>query len=376
MSRSVLIAPALLLFLGAPSGRSASTRTVWPGATITLSDLTGTSGYHGAVAQAARAWSSVGAGIRFVVTRSPGGDVKVTYRRGACLSARGASASLGFVARAYIALRSCPSIVRPLLVAHELGRVLGLPNDDRGCSIMNSFGKSDGVSFAIPGQCSQWARPAWLPLLVDPSAGGALKRLYRSPLGVTRVSFLEGSVRISWVEPSNTGAYRTVVLRNRRACPTAGDVVTGRRPVIYDERAFPGLHWVIDDTIPQVRGSYCYGVFNVSADGRVTREPRFVTFVYDVPPTAAFSFAPTGPVAGQAVEFTDGSSDPDGTIVHWHWDFGDPASGAVDTVDTTDPASGLQPQHTFGVPGSYTVTLTVTDNGGRSATATAQVTVQ
>lgn len=370
------MAAVLVLALGAPSGKSTTTRAVWPGATITLSDLSGAGGYHAAVAQAAGAWSTVGAGVRFVVRRSPGGDVKVTYRRGACLSARGASASVGFVPGAYITLRSCPAIVRPLLVAHELGRVLGLPEDDRGCSIMNSFGKSDGVSFATPGLCSQWAPPAWLPLLVDPSAKDRLRQLYRSPGGVTDVSFLESSLRISWRQPANTGAYRTVVLRRPSTCPSAGDAATRSGTSVYDQRAFAGIHWVVDGTIPPTRASYCYGVFTVSADGRVTREPRFVTFVYDVPPTAAFAFAPTAPTAGQAVGFTDGSSDPDGTIVHWHWDFGDPASGAADTIDTTDPAVGRQPQHTFGAAGSYTVTLIVTDDSGKSATATVQVTVQ
>jgi PKD repeat protein len=46
-----------------------------------------------------------------------------------------------------------------------------------------------------------------------------------------------------------------------------------------------------------------------------------------------------------------GSSDPDGTIVAYHWDFGDGATG-----------SGAQPIHAYSMAGGYTVELCVTDN--------------
>ena len=39
------------------------------------------------------------------------------------------------------------------------------------------------------------------------------------------------------------------------------------------------------------------------------------------PPTAAFTVAPTSPQIGQTVTFTDGSSDPDGTIAARAWDL-------------------------------------------------------
>jgi PKD repeat protein len=51
--------------------------------------------------------------------------------------------------------------------------------------------------------------------------------------------------------------------------------------------------------------------------------------------------------------FTDRSTDADGTIVSWAWSFGD---GTVATNRT--------PIHTYPVPGTYTATLTVTDNEG------------
>ena len=66
-------------------------------------------------------------------------------------------------------------------------------------------------------------------------------------------------------------------------------------------------------------------------------------------PTAAFA-APTC-TTGEACDFTDGSSDPDGTVVAWNWDFGD---GAISTQQN--------PSHVYSAGGSYPVKLRVTDN--------------
>lgn len=78
---------------------------------------------------------------------------------------------------------------------------------------------------------------------------------------------------------------------------------------------------------------------------------------------------PGGPYAGttgRAISF-DGSAsrDPDGTIVSHDWSFGDGGT-----------ASGAQPLHAYAAPGTYTVTLRVTDDTGRSnsASTTAVVT--
>ena len=77
-------------------------------------------------------------------------------------------------------------------------------------------------------------------------------------------------------------------------------------------------------------------------------------------PTANFSVATTALTAN----FTDSSTDVDGTIVSRNWNFGD---------STTSPATS--PSHTYAAAGTYTVTLTVTDNSGLTNTKSQSVTV-
>jgi PKD repeat protein len=80
----------------------------------------------------------------------------------------------------------------------------------------------------------------------------------------------------------------------------------------------------------------------------------------NVAPTANFSFSTSGLTAN----FTDSSTDSDGTIVARSWNFGD---------GTTSTATN--PSRTYAAAGTYTVTLTVTDDDGATNTRTSSVTV-
>ncbi len=81
-------------------------------------------------------------------------------------------------------------------------------------------------------------------------------------------------------------------------------------------------------------------------------------------PTAAITGPPTA-VAGTPVSFSgSGSTDPDGSITTYAWTFGDGGT-----------ATGANVSHTFAAAGTFTVRLTVTDNGGLSNSRDLSVTV-
>jgi len=84
----------------------------------------------------------------------------------------------------------------------------------------------------------------------------------------------------------------------------------------------------------------------------------------NVPPVASIQASTTSGTVPLYVELDGGASyDPDGAVVHYQWAFGDGTS-----------ANQIRSEHAFSIPGGYTITLTVRDNNG--ATASAQVAVR
>jgi PKD repeat protein len=79
----------------------------------------------------------------------------------------------------------------------------------------------------------------------------------------------------------------------------------------------------------------------------------------------AYTGGPYYGEAGQAVQTYGGNSyDPDGTISSYYWNFGDGTTGA-----------GISPIHSYSGDGTYTVSLTVTDNLGATKTSSSTVSV-
>ncbi|MYW62561.1 S8 family serine peptidase [Streptomyces sp. SID8379] len=79
-------------------------------------------------------------------------------------------------------------------------------------------------------------------------------------------------------------------------------------------------------------------------------------------PTASFTAQCSASALDCAFD-AGASSDPDGSIASYAWDFGDGTTG-----------TGAKPAHTYAKAGTYTVKLTVTDDDGLTGATTKQVT--
>jgi PKD repeat protein len=113
-------------------------------------------------------------------------------------------------------------------------------------------------------------------------------------------------------------------------------------------------------------GQYTVRLGVADDDGAVAIATKTIT-VANRGPTAAFSYTPAEPVAGQTVTLASTSADPDGTIASQSWDLnGDGRfdDGTAASASFTPPAAG-----------TYPVGLRVVDDRGSAATVTKTFTV-
>ncbi len=114
-------------------------------------------------------------------------------------------------------------------------------------------------------------------------------------------------------------------------------------------------------------GEYTAVVTATDNEGASTTESVTITALdpnFNYAPTASMTSNVSAGEIDLVVNFdASSSSDSDGSIVSYDWNFGD---------ETT--ASGVIANHTYTVAGTYLVTLTVTDNEGATSSTTMSIT--
>lgn len=95
--------------------------------------------------------------------------------------------------------------------------------------------------------------------------------------------------------------------------------------------------------------------------GKLIAKAALAALSIPCPPFAEFRYFGSS----LSVQFTDMSTDIDGTIASWDWDWG----------DGTAHGTTQNPTHAYAAPGTYSVRLTATDNSGRTDSITHSVVV-
>ncbi len=188
-------------------------------------------------------------------------------------------------------------------------------------------------------------------------------------------------------DSDNTGIHTKTITVGDSQKPTASFTVSPAEPKTNEEVLFDAsgstdsdgvivsYDWDFGDnttgTGQAVTHSYgssgdYFAVLTVTDnDGNTGTHTQRLTIEANAPPQAAFDITPSAPKTNEEVAFdATKSTDPDGVIVSYQWDFGDNASG-----------EGITATHSYSSSGTYLVQLTVTDDSGNTDIGSQSVTV-
>jgi hypothetical protein len=171
---ATLLAAALAFVPSAGAWRTHGYR--WPTSTIGYYDLS--HGYGWSLQQAALAWDLSGAKVRFVPVARSRADVVVGARLDAGNGREAGEARLkvgrGTIVSAVVYIRDgVDRYTAAQILTHELGHVLGIGHDDRGCATMNSTLLVDH-----PWKCAAPPRGMWRCGLVTADDAAAAVHIY------------------------------------------------------------------------------------------------------------------------------------------------------------------------------------------------------
>ncbi len=159
-------------------------------------------------------------------------------------------------------------------------------------------------------------------------------------------------------DPGENNTYRLTVERTGEAGSAWLTYRTAFEPLVHDDTEPASFErYPTAETVTSA-GPQNWAAFNVST--------AFETNATNDPPTARIDLSAETVTPNETVG-VDGvnSTDPDGTVTNYEWTFGD---------GTT--ATGATAEHAYDASGTYTVSLTVTDDEGESDTTNRTVTVE
>lgn len=110
-------------------------------------------------------------------------------------------------------------------------------------------------------------------------------------------------------------------------------------------------------------GTYTIDLTVTDDNGKTATKSETITILSTITPTASFTAFPISGRAPLTVDFdASSSSDQDGHIISYDWDFGDGNTGV-----------GVATSHIYYSMGTYTARLAVTDNDGATSTASQSI---
>ena len=187
----------------------------------------------------------------------------------------------------------------------------------------------------------------------------------RSDVDVFKFSTAGGNVTLN-LNPAPRGGNLNI---EAKILDSAGNVLAVSNPTglsaSFNQSFATGVYYLTVDGVGA--GDLSTGYSDYASIGQYSITGTLTASSGSQQPIAVVSANPTSGTTPLTVGFSSqGSYDPDGTIASYAWNFG----------DGTATSNQANPSHTYNTVGSYTATLTVTDNKGATNSKSVGISVQ
>jgi PKD repeat protein len=240
------------------------------------------------------------------------------------------------------------------------------PGSDVQLSLISPSNVVYGRNTQAPGVIHRLQSNGETLAITNPQAGQWTVQLYGANVPPQGESV---RVDVTQIAQSAFAPVAAITASTDRGVAPASAQFNGSASRAYNGAAVASYKWDFGDGSAQASGAVQTHSFATAGSYTVTltvtdsngqtdsaTRPMFVTAT-DQPPTASFASGPTNPSAPTQLTFdASASSDVDGQISSYAWNFGDGSTGI-----------GVTPAHTYAGAGTYNVILKVTDDGGLTA---------